>query len=603
MLSLILLTAVIYQPVLEPAWSKSEHFPDELLKAPELPYHIPAEKMKKQLQYYKAVPDPEVRRKILTTLRYGANAERYPELLSLLKGENNTSLQADILKLLLLAAEQQTGKIAADPVLKSLLASSSPSVRAYACELLILSGEKTDFLKAVLEKETSASTVEIIFDRLDKQALTLPLITLREIIQNTKNPDLRIRGLEALAKWSPAADREELLRNVKDKRSQLAVINGLGRNPRMPDRLLKEYSKSKDLQILLALASIRPGSNARIDMLKKLLTVREPIIRRQAVISLRYAKSSASLVDAIVPAMSAPERAIRTAAGETLAILTPAVLPDTVLRKVDDPTAFLPLLEIIRAKKNKKYAKFAAEILTDPASADNEEVQVTAVRTLSLLKNPQTAPVILQFADSKFTSVRCEVAKGLRHFPGSATQQALRKLLADNDQQTGVKALDSVRYLKYSALAPEVSTALRNFKHDSIYRAAAIRTLCVFPEKLTAQGVSNLRRLIFTQCIVIGGGAPPAYEQGEVRALAVYLLMLSGRKGNAAAQKLYKEAVAKFRDPFKAISENTLDEFNDENVMRMLCQVFQIRDGKELEKIPAVLPEPEYLIDTARERE
>ena len=601
MLSFILLAAVIYQPVLEPAWSKSEHFPEELLKLPELPYHIPAEKMKKQLQYYKAVPDPEVRRKILTTLRHGVNAERYPELLALLKSENNTSLQADILKLLLLAAEQQSGKITIDPVLKKLLASPSPSVRAYASELLILAGEKTDFLKAVLENESSAAVVEIIFDRLDKQALTLPLTMLRQLISETKNPDLRIRGLEALAKWSPAADREELLRNGKDKRSQLAVIRGLGRNPRMPDGLLKEYSKSKDQQIRLALASIRPGSNARIAMLKNLLSAREAIIRCQAVTSLRYAESSASLIEAIVPAMSASERAVRTAAGETLAVLTPATLPDSVLRKVEDPAAFLPLLEIIRAKKNKNYAKVAAEILTDPASADNEEVQVSAVITLSLLKNPQTAPVMLQFAGSKFATVRCEVAKGLRHFPGTATQQALRKLLADKDQQTGLKALDSVRYLKYSALAPEVSNAIRNFKHDAFYRAAAIRTLCAFPEKLTAQGVSNLRRLIFTQCIVIGGGAPPTYEQGEVRALAVYLLMLSGRKGNAPAQKLYEEAIRKFHDPFKALSENNMDEFNDESALRMLRQVFQVRDGKELEKVPCKLPEPEYLIDAVQE--
>ena len=554
------------------------------------------------MQYYKAVPDPEVRRKILYTLRHGANAENYSALLSLLKNENNSSLQADILKLLLLAAEQQSGKAAADPVLTSLLASPSPAVRAHASELLILSGAKTDFLKAVLEKETSASVAEIIFDRLDKQAQALPLTALRQIISTTKNQDLRIRGLEALAKWSPSADREELLRNVKDKRSQLAVINGLGRNPRMPDGLLKDYSKSKDQHIRLALASIRPGTNARIDMLKKLLSAREAIIRRQAVISLRYAKSSASLVEAVVPAMSASERAVRTAAGETLAVLAPATLPQSILHKVEEPAAFLPLLEIIRAKKNKNYAKVAAEILTDPASADNEEVQVSAVKTLSLLKNPQTAPVMLQFAGSKFAAVRCEVAKGLRYFPGTATQQALRKVLADKDQQTGLKALDSVRYLKYSALAPEVSNVLRNFKHDAIYRAAAIRTLCAFPEKLTGQGVSNLRRLIFTQCIVIGGGAPPTYEQGEVRALAVYLLMLSGRKGNAAALKLYTDAIAKFLDPFKAVSENALDEFNDVNALRMLRQVLQVRDGKELEKVPYELPEPEYLIDTVREQ-
>ena len=337
--------------------------------------------------------------------------------------------------------------------------------------------------------------------------------------------------------------------------------------------------------------------------MKKLLSAREAIIRCQAVTSLRYAESSASLIDAIVPAMSASERAVRTAAGETLAVLTPVTLPDSILYKVEDPAAFLPLLEIIRAKNNKNYAKVAAEILTDPASADNEEVQVSAVKTLSLLKNPQSAPVLLPFAGSKFAKVRCEVAKGLRHFPGAATQQALRKLIADKDPQTGLKALDSVRYLKYSALAPEVSNALRNFRHDTIYRTAAIRTLCAFPEKLTPQGVSNLRRLILTQCIVVGGGAPPTYEQGEARALGVYLLMLSGRKGNASAQKLYEEALRRFHDPFKALAENNMDEFNDEGALRMLRQVFQVRDGKELEKVPCILPEPEYLIDTARERE
>ena len=76
--------------------------------------------------------------------------------------------------------------------------------------------------------------------------------------------------------------------------------------------------------------------------------------------------------------------------------------------------------------------------------------------------------------------------------------------------------------------------------------------------------------------------------------MGVYLLMLSGKAGNVNAQKLFEDAVKKFRDPFTVTSSDTLDEFNDLNTLRLLRQVYQIRDGKKLEKVPYELPEPDY---------
>lgn len=593
---LTFLFALLYHPVLEPVWSNAAHFPEELLKGPELPYYIPADKLKIQVEYYNRLTDPEARRKILVTLRSSGSNDVLPHLLSLLKKENNVQLQGDILSVMLQIADAHgCANISVDPVFKTLLDSPSDAVRAGAAAFLILKGEKSNSLTSALEKETSNTVVQIVFARMAQHNRYLPLEDLRSLIQKTKNPSLRYYALEMLAACSPAADREDLLRNEKDRRGQLAIIAGLGKNSRMPDALLKEFSKSTDAGMRLALASIRPGSKARITILKKLLSAKEAIIRRQAVMSLQYAASSASLIEAVVPSMSASDRTVRTAAGKTLAVLTPAKLPDSVLAKKTDPLAHLPLLEIIRSKNNKEYAKVAAEILTY-TSPDKipEEVQVSAIETLSLLKNQQSAPVILQFANSKYASVRCRVAEGLRFFPGSATQQALKKLLADRDEKTGIKALDSVRYLKCASLAPDVSRALRNFKHGTSYRAAAMRALSAFPGKLTAEGVSNLKRLIFTQCISAGGGAPPMYEQGEARALGVYLLMLSGKAGNVNAQKLFEDAVKKFRDPFTVTSSDTLDEFNDLNTLRLLRQVYQIRDGKKLEKVPYELPEPDY---------
>lgn len=597
---LTFLFALLYQPVLEPLWSNAPHFPEELLRSPELPYYIPANQLKIQADYYKRIPDPEVRRKILTTLRYSGSRDVLPLLLALLRNESNVALQADILSVMVQIADSYgCSNVPVDPVLKNLLDSSASSVRAHAAEFLLLKGEKTVFLKPVLQKETNASVVHMIFARLKKQNMSLPVGDLRQLVSTTKNTDLRICALEMLAEQSPAADREDVLRNVKDRRSQLAIIAGLGRNQRMPDGILKEYSKSDDPGIRLALASIRPGSNARVAILKKLLSANEPVIRRQAILSLQNAAPTSDLIAAVLPAMSASDRTVRTAAGETLAVLAPVKLPENVLAKVNDPLAHLPLLEIIRCKNDPGYAKVAVEILTAPTTAANEEVQISAVTVLTLLKNQQTAPVLLQFANSQFATVRCRVAEGLRFFPGAATQQALKKLLADSDRKTGVCAFDSIRYLKYSALAPEICRALCNFKHDTIYRTAAMRALSAFPEKLTAEGVNNLKRLIFTQCIQVGGGAPPMYEQGETRALGVYLLMQSGKAGNVKAQKLYEEAVKRFRDPFAPIPEQ-LDEFNDVNALRMLRQVYLIRDGKLPEKVPYTLPEPEYYFTPAK---
>ena len=98
---LTFLFALLYHPVLEPVWSNAAHFPEELLKGPELPYYIPADKLKIQVDYYNRLTDPEARRKILVTLRSSGSNDVLPHLLSLLKKENNVQLQGDILSVML----------------------------------------------------------------------------------------------------------------------------------------------------------------------------------------------------------------------------------------------------------------------------------------------------------------------------------------------------------------------------------------------------------------------------------------------------------------------------------------------------------------------
>ena len=587
------LVAVAYLPLFEPGWSQSDLLAEEFLAYPEVPYVIPADKSNLLVSYYRTIQDPEVRRKLIQVYNDCGTEPDFKLLISLLEKETDPSLQADLLSALLFVAKRDDMDPAKSPVFKSLLSHPSGSVRAKAAELLILGGAPYTEVEQMLAKEMTSFVPDAVFAALDREAATLNFDAVRKIASETKNVSLRNDMLAHLAKHSPDADQEKLLQDIKERNTQIVVLNALAVNPASPVKILSKYTSDKNINIRLALAGIRPSGKSilpnppRTRILMDLLKDPSPAVRQKAASSLFLAVPTDNLIDTVAKLLRDPDRLVRKAAGETLAKLSAKTLRESVLSAKSHPGAHLPLMCVIRATGNPQYASIVSEILTDPVNAKKDDVQIDALNTLAVLKEQKTAPVILLFVKSEFATVRAAAARALRYFPGSATVQALKTLIFDPNEDTGIQALDSARVLKDPALAPETGKAIGKFRNSTLYRITAVRAYCSYPEKLDRASLNNVHRLVFTKCIPVPM-SPPTYDTAENRAAGVYLLLFGKKAGVKEAEKMYQNALNKFK-PGK-----TGDEEEDPMLLEYVRQFRLIEEGKEVPPTPIEFSEPEY---------
>lgn len=82
--------------------------------------------------------------------------------------------------------------------------------------------------------------------------------------------------------------------------------------------------------------------------------------------------------------------------------------------------------------------------------------------------------------------------------------------------------------------------------------------------------------------------SPPTYDTAENRAAGVYLLLFGKKAGVKEAEKMYQNALNKFK-PGK-----TGDEEEDSMLLEYVRQFRLIEEGKEVPPTPIEFSEPEY---------
>jgi len=597
------LAASVLFPLINSGWSDPGPLPESLLDPPPSPCRLSESRIREQASYYRSVLDPVIRSRIALTLRRANEPAALPVLRALLKEERDIRLQADLIASYRYLAEElgDVSGIDADFPAPYLL-SESAVVRREAALILIQTGTGLPEIAAMLEKNTSPFLTETVLSRLADLSLRLPAETTAALAASA---DTRIRccALKYLARISEKPDGEALLADAaaraekeKDLSALHALTAGLAANPaKKCPALLKKLVLSDLLPATARLeaASLMSAADpGRVDLLLALLDDPSPSVRAAAARSLSGAKPSGKWRESLGKRLRDEARAVREAAAGALAAQAEPTLSETILAASGDRDSRSPLLTVICASGNKKYAAIVAEILKKARAEKDPALVRQAVETLAVLRAESMAPLVLDLAADRDGSVRKAVAVSLRVFPGSAATSALKKLVRDPLDDVAIAAMETIRVLNETSLAKDLAEAVGKFKRSSRFRAYACRALGKMTDSLDAKGISTLRKLILRKCIVVPQ-EPPAYDDPLPRALALYLLLEGSRAGNQKCREAFSEVVESLKNP--SVKEKE-DGFCDGLMAEYFRQILLMSDGKEAVPEPVPDMEPELFI-------
>lgn len=600
----VFLAAAVLFPLINSGWSGPDPLPESLLHPASGPCRLSEGRIREQASYYRALPDPVIRSRIALTLRQANNPFALPELRALLKEEKDIRLQADLITSYRLLAEelQDVSGIDADFPYPFLL-SESAVVRREAALILIRAGAGLPEIAAMLEKNDSPFLTGTVLTRLaDSSMPRLPAETLAAL---TASPDPRIRcsTLKYLARTSEKPDADALLSNAlaqaekeKDIPALHALTAGLAADPvKKCPALLKKLVLSDLLPAgsrLEAAAVMSAADPDRVELLIALLNDPASPVRAAAARSLSGAKPSDKWREALGKRLRDEVRPVREAAAGALAAQAEPTLCETILAASDDRQSHGPLLTVIRASGNKKYAGITADILKKARTEKDPALVCQAVETLAALRAGSMAPLVLDLAADPDGSVRKAVAASLRVFPGSAATSALKKLVRDPSDDVAIAAMETIRVLHETSLAKDLAEAVGRFKRSALFRAYACRALGKMTDHLDPKDISTLRKLILTPCIKVPQ-EPPAYDDPLPRALGLYLLLEGSRAGNPPCQKAFPEVIERLKNPSIKEKDNGIC---DGLMAEYFRQILQMSDGKEAVPEPVPDMEPDLFI-------
>ena len=597
------LAASVLFPLINSGWSDPGPLPESLLRPPSGSCRISDERILEQASYYRTMQDPAIRSRIALTLRQADNPSALPVLRALLKEEKDIRLQADLISTYRQLAESLGDVSGIDAEFPyPFLLSDSAVVRREAALILIQAGTGIPEMAAMLEKNDSPFLTEAVLSRLADSSLRLPAKTVAALAASA---DSRIRNsaLKYLARTSEKPDKETLLADAharavkeKDLLSLHALSAGLAANPvKKCPALLKKLVQSDLLPAgtRLEVASLlSPADPGRFDLLILLLNDPTSSVRAAAARSLSGAKPSGKWREELGKRLRDEAGPVREAAAGALAAQAEPDLSETILAAADDRRSRGPLLTVIRASGNLKYAAVTAEILKKARAEKESGLVCQAVETLAALRAVSMAPLVLDCAEDSNIAIRKAVAASLRVFPGNAATSALKKLVRDPSDDTAIAAMETIRILNETSLAKELVGAVGSFKRSSHFRAYACRALGKMTDRLNSRDIRILRRLILSPCIFVPG-EPPAYDDSLPRALGLYLLLEGSRSGNPLCRTAFSEVVEHLKNPSSREKENG---FCDGLMAEYIRQILLINDGKEV--VPAPVPdmEPEFVI-------
>ena len=597
------LAASVLFPLINSGWSDPGPLPENLLQPPAGSCRISDRRIREQVSYYRTLKDPAIRSRIALTLRQADNPSALPELRALLKEEKDIQLQTDLISSYRHLSEELGDVSCVDADFPgAFLLSGSAAVRQEAALILIQAKTGLPDIADMLEKNDSPFLAGIVLSRLADSSLRLPAKTVA-FLAASPNPRIRNSALKYLARTSEKPDGETLLADArtraekeKDILTLHALATGLAANPvKKCPALLKKLILSDLLPpgSRLEAASVMSAADPdRFELLVILLNDPSSSVRAAAARSLSGAKPSGKWRDNLGKRLRDESRPVREAAAEALAAQAESVLSDTILAAADDRRSQGPLLTVIRASGNVKYAAVAANILKR-ARAEKESALVSqAVETLAALRAESMAPLILDCAADPDGSVRKAVAASLRVFPGSAATSALKKLVRDPSDDVAIAAMETIRILNDTSLAKELAEAVGSFRRSSHFRAYACRALGKMTTLLDSNDIQTIRKLIAYPCIAIPS-EPPAYDDPLPRALGLYLLLEGSRAGNTLCRTAFSETVRHLKNPGIREKENGIC---DGLMAEYLRQILLMSEGKEVVPAPVPDTEPEFYV-------
>ena len=596
-MTLLLFLAPVFYPLIDAGWTGPEDFQQAICSPPEPPMFISSAKIREQSRFYISIEDPELRGRILRTLREADNPDLFAELRILLEKETDPALQADLLYLMARIVRQEQISAPEPADFRKWLKHPMPLARIGAAELLISAGHTVEIV-SMLEKEKTEAVPAAVFNRLFSAGVTLSAADLKKLAASTVQ-STRYGALRALAASDAKADSNKLLNEAADGAdvgAQEAVAAGAAVQIAATEKLAEKLAGKPDLRVRLRIAGSVPETAARTALLTELLKDASPFVRAEAASSLIRAARSEKLIGKMAALLHDPALQVREAAGKTLAHFAERKLSSDITSAINDPQAYAQLILILEACGNAEYAPLASRILTHARAEKNTDLQVKAIRALAAMKASSAASLIIDAAASESGDVRKAAAKALRVFPGAATTEALKRLMKDRADDTAVAALETIYHLQDPGFMPHLAAAVLDRSKSPLYRAAACRALCATPREISENAVTALNTLLLTKCIPVPM-ALPTYDSGATRACALMTLFKSAQAGNARCKEAFSRAVKRLERPV----EKALDDgFADRLLLEYFRQIKLLRDGKEVTPMRIEPVEPEYYIQKAR---